>query len=193
MREAALVTGQVAYLFLPLLGIAACAGVTMRQDLLPGLTRPIDGYRTFRGRRIFGDNKTWRGAASALASALLAVAVQKYIVGDRIGGYALIHYGEASVLGLGAAYAAGAVLGELPNSFLKRQLGVAPGSPPSGWVGALFYVYDQVDLVPTTWALLLFWVRPTAAQIVSSLALVFVVHQLVSVVGFYTGARVRIR
>ena len=31
-------------------------------DLLKPLKRPIDGGATFRGRRLFGDNKTWRGA-----------------------------------------------------------------------------------------------------------------------------------
>ena len=34
----------------------------LRYDLLRSLKRPLDGGATIRGRRVFGDNKTWRGA-----------------------------------------------------------------------------------------------------------------------------------
>ena len=185
------VMAQVAYLLLPLLSIVACAGIVLRADLLPTLKRPIDGNLTFRGRRLFGDHKTWRGAACALAGGLLGVAVQKYGFGARAGGLALLDYEGLSVVWLGGAFAAGAVLGELLNSFIKRQLGIPPGCSATGWKAPLFYVLDQVDVVPATWLLLLLWIRPTPLQIASSFVLVFIVHQLVSVIGFKIGARTR--
>lgn len=55
-------TLQATYLLLPFVVAAALAGVVQRHDLWSGLKRPIDGGLTVRGRRLFGDHKTWRGA-----------------------------------------------------------------------------------------------------------------------------------
>jgi CDP-2,3-bis-(O-geranylgeranyl)-sn-glycerol synthase len=186
-------SSQVAYLLLPLLGIAACYGIVLRYDLLCWSKRPIDGNLTYRGRRLFGEHKTWRGALCALVGGIFVVAVQKYLIADGAARVALLDYRHANLFCLGSAFGAGSMLGELPNSFLKRQIGVPPGSAPRGWGSVFCFVFDQVDLVPSTWALLLFWVRPTPTQVVCSLVIVFLVHQLVSYVGFYIGARTAIR
>jgi hypothetical protein len=50
------------WLFLPVGGAWIAHAPVLRWDLAPRLNRPIDGGRTLRGRRLFGDNKTWRGA-----------------------------------------------------------------------------------------------------------------------------------
>ena len=47
---------------LPVLGAPLLHAPVLRFDLLTAVKRPIDGGRTFGGRRILGDNKTWRGA-----------------------------------------------------------------------------------------------------------------------------------
>jgi hypothetical protein len=57
------------WLFLPVLGAPLAHAPVLRYDLLPALKRPIDGGRTLGGRRILGDNKTWRGAAVMFAGA----------------------------------------------------------------------------------------------------------------------------
>src|SRR6185369_11647711 len=50
-----------ATLFAPLfLGMVA-HGLCIRFGLLRGLAVPIDGGRRWRGKRLFGDNKTYRG------------------------------------------------------------------------------------------------------------------------------------
>ncbi|MFB6219607.1 MAG: CDP-archaeol synthase, partial [Halobacteriaceae archaeon] len=36
--------------------------------VLVGGGRPIDGGRTWRGRRLLGDGKTWRGTAGGVAA-----------------------------------------------------------------------------------------------------------------------------
>ena len=53
---------EVVWVFLPLLGAFVAHAPVLRFGLLSGLARPIDGGATVRGRRVFGDNKTWRGA-----------------------------------------------------------------------------------------------------------------------------------
>lgn len=57
--------------------------------------------------------------------------------GSLLLGYAWLN----TVLGLGY------VLGELPNSFAKRRLGIAPGLQGRGPLGLLFFIFDQLDSV----------------------------------------------
>jgi CDP-2,3-bis-(O-geranylgeranyl)-sn-glycerol synthase len=163
--------------------------VVLRYNLWACLKRPIDGGATFRGRRLFGANKTWRGVVCAVAGCLATVAVQTYVVGDRAGSIAVLPYSKVNVVLLGLALGGGATLGELPNSFVKRQLGIPPGASAWGWQALLFYVWDQVDLLIPTWPLLLVWIRPGWHLVLMSFALALIVHQCVSVVGYLIGAR----
>jgi hypothetical protein len=90
------------------------------------LAIPLDGGLRVRGRRVFGDNKTIRGfvvmvPAVAATFALLATiaegAAQTWLWPISPASYAL----------LGAWAGFGFMAGELPNSFLKRQLDLPPG------------------------------------------------------------------
>ena len=113
------------------------------------LAIPIDGGAHFRGRRVFGENKTVRGfvvmvPAAALMFVALAAAARTLpeLAASRwplsLGGYAT----------LGAWAALGFMLGELPNSFVKRQLDVAPGQAARGRAAALVgFVVDRLDSI----------------------------------------------
>jgi hypothetical protein len=169
----------------------ALAGLVLRFNLLPGLKRPIDGGAVVGGRRLFGDNKTWRGLVTSVVGCTAMVAVQKYAIGDRAGRVALVDYGEVNVLALGAALGAGAIIGELPNSFLKRRLGIGPGGRARGLAGSVLYVLDQVDWLLVVWPLLLVWIHPTWSVVLTSLVVALVGHQLISLVGYWIGARER--
>ncbi len=107
--------------------------------------QPLDAGLTLRGRRLFGENKTRRGfvvmvPASAAAFALLAV-----LAGDpaalglwslSISGYAL----AGTIAGFGF------MAGELPNSFVKRQLGIVPGGAPRrSLASACQFAVDRLD------------------------------------------------
>src|SRR5918996_6142789 len=52
---------RIAYLFFPLLGSAIFLGMCLRFDWLQTFNRPIDFRLRFRNKRIFGENKTFRG------------------------------------------------------------------------------------------------------------------------------------
>jgi hypothetical protein len=110
------------WIFLPALGAAALHAPVLRFDLLTGLKRPIDGGRTWRGRRLLGDNKTWRGALVMSSGPLLAT-----VALHRAEWYRSRLPADANPLLHGAILGASVVVGELPNSFLKRR----PGSPRS--------------------------------------------------------------
>jgi hypothetical protein len=180
---------QVLYLFAPLLVSVAGTGLTLKLDLWPWLARPIDGGATCRGRRLFGDGKTWRVVPVALVASMATVAVQRHVIGARAGWLALVDYAHADPVRLGGAIGGGALLGELPNSFVKRQLGVPQGGTTRGPAAALFFVWDQVDILVLTWPLLLFWICPGALVVLVSFGLALVVHPLIAAFGYLIGAR----
>ena len=182
---------QVLYLFAPLVVAAALSGLVLRFELLPALRRPIDAGRTFRGQRWFGDNKTWRGVLVAIVGCVATASAQKFVLARALPGLALVRYEAMSLPELvlfGVGLGGGATLGELPNSFVKRQLGILPGQPARGALSTLFYVWDQIDLL-AAWPLIAFWVRPTATLVAVSVVLVLAIHPVISLIGFVIGAR----
>jgi len=83
----------------------------------------------------------------------------------------------------------GTVLGELPNSFLKRQLDIAPGSRRRSPGGVALAVLDQGDLVLGIWVCLApVWVMPLWLAAVA-FAAIAAIHAVVNVIGYAIGAR----
>jgi hypothetical protein len=189
LRDLGVTALTVLYLFAPLIPALALAALVMRFDLLHSLRRPIDCGMTLRGRRLFGDSKTWRGVVVAMAGCTAGAAVQKYAIGEAARPWMLVDYARINVVLFGIAMGAGAMLGELPNSFVKRQAGIAPGKTARGPLAALFYVWDQVDLLTTSWPLLTFWVHPTLRLIATSVLLALTVHPTIALIGYLVGAR----
>ncbi len=179
----------VLYLFAPLLVAAALSGVVIRYNFASWLYRPIDAGAHFRGKRLFGDSKTWRGVATAVVGSVVAVVVQCFLPSRWTTGFALLDYPHADPLLLGGALGIGATAGELPNSFVKRQLGIAPGATTRGPLRVVFYLWDQLDLLTGTWPLLSFWLRPTPRMIAMSVLLTLAIHPLVGLIGFLMHAR----
>lgn len=106
---------------------------------------PLDGGATLRGRRLFGANKTTRGFIVMVPAAAAAFAVLSLAAGEpaRAGLWALSPAGYG-VLGAWAGF--GFMMGELPNSFAKRQLNIPPGGAPHSraWTVVQF-VADRLD------------------------------------------------
>lgn len=149
--------GQMGWLALPIIFAGVFHMFVVKKGWAAALARPLDAGATFRGRRLFGDNKTWRGVVVMILAGAAAGALQGLLGGSALSGlsalggvwlvdntalgYAL-QYGAAHAL-LGLGYA----LGELPNSFLKRQIDIAPGKTGAGILGAGFFLLDQGDSV----------------------------------------------
>lgn len=58
-----------------------------------------------------------------------------------------------------------AMLGELPNSMLKRQLRIPPGTAGSGLLNAVFYVIDQIDMLVGVWVVMYFFIDLTMVRV----------------------------
>jgi hypothetical protein len=153
--------------------------------------QPLDGGLTLRGRRLFGENKTPRGfvvmvPASAACFALLALAA-----GDpaALGLWSLSIPGYALA---GAVAGFGFMAGELPNSFVKRQLDIAPGDAPRGpLASACQFAVDRLDSgIGMLLALSLFVAMPWRTVAVVLIVGPFI-HWTFSVVMFRLGLKPR--
>ena len=109
---------------------------------LRNINAPMDFGKTFRGRRILGSHKTWRGFVSGLIAATLTLWVQQILVHHFGWAQHLTHqvnYAALPTLIVGPLFCIGALGGDAIESFFKRQRGVAPGH---SW-----FPFDQLDYI----------------------------------------------
>jgi CDP-2,3-bis-(O-geranylgeranyl)-sn-glycerol synthase len=178
---------SVLWVFVPVLGAPVLHAPVLTFDLLKGLKKPLDFGKTIGGKRVFGDNKTWRGAIVMLVGVVAAAALLSlwpwywHHLPQEIQDAGPWLYGF--LLGLGV------VAGELPNSFLKRRMGIAPGTQRKTLGGVLFSVYDQADFVLAIWVLLLPIWTMSVGQAAIAFVVVTAVHLAINVVGYAVGAR----
>jgi len=147
---------QVLWLAIPVVVAGVVHMAVVKRRVLQFLAVPLDGGARLGGVPVLGPNKTWRGvvvmvAASATAGALQGalgggwahrVGLECFEVAAVSGGSATASYAAVNaVLGLGY------VLGELPNSFAKRRLGIDAGLHGRGVLGRIFLGVDQLDSV----------------------------------------------
>lgn len=111
---------------------------------------PIDGGRMFRGRRILGENKTLRGFVVMIPAAALAFAAIGALLSlpEGVPPVTLWQLTPTGYAALGAWAGFGFMAGELPNSFVKRRLGILPGrAPASRFTRAICFAVDHVDSI----------------------------------------------
>lgn len=185
---------QAVYLLLPLAVGGLVHGIAMKYGLVRFLAVPIDGGRTFRGQRIFGDNKTYRGVVVMAAGTALGYAIQSALHAfEAVRPYEVLDYTTPATWLVGAAVGGACMLAELPNSFLKRRMGIASGEAASGRWAAIFYTADQIDLVAGLWLVLLWAIPFDPLLFWGTVGVVFVGHQLITVIGYTLGMRKTIR
>lgn len=119
-----IVVGGVAHMFF------------VANDWLPSLKVAI-------AEKPFGKNKTWRGVIVmplvTVPGALLLGSLSD-ILPERLA----LTLADVSLIILGLSLGLGYVIFELPNSYIKRRVGIAPGATPTR--GRLFFIaMDQLD------------------------------------------------
>jgi CDP-2,3-bis-(O-geranylgeranyl)-sn-glycerol synthase len=112
--------------------------------VLAGGGPPIDGGRTLHGERLLGDGKTWQGTAAGVAAGAVLAVLQNAArpLLDPVVPAALPAPFPPAVL---VALPAGAMLGDIVASFLKRRIGRERGASLPG--------IDQLDFVVVALAL----------------------------------------
>lgn len=129
------------WFFLPA-GLANAAPVFAAKT--PGLKQfktPMDFEKSYKGQRLFGPHKTWRGLLAGVVAATLVIALQKYLFTRNL--WVLEHswfdYRTADIWLLGPLMGTGALLADAVKSHFKRRNHIAPGE---SW-----FPFDQLDYV----------------------------------------------
>lgn len=129
------------WFFLPA-GLAnASPVIANRIPIVNRLKTPLDFGKSYRGKPLFGKNKTWRGLLAGILIATVTVVLQKWLYANSVwlqSTITLVDYSTVN-LWLGPLLGAGALLGDAAESFIKRQLGVESGDP--------WFPFDQIDYI----------------------------------------------
>ena len=128
----------------------------VRHNLFAWLAIPLDRGIQLCGQPLFGPHKTVRGLFVVSLAALMVAAMGTSL------------WGNFSLSGMGAVgmVAFAYMLGELPNSFVKRRLGVAPGVSGRGAAGLVFSLVDHSDSVLAAAAAIYMLEHPPLSQLV---------------------------
>jgi hypothetical protein len=182
---------SIIYLLLPLFGGAIVHGLCWKYGWLSFLVRPLDCGLTFRGKPVFGQHKTWRGPVTVALGAAVVLELQSHISHwwPAVAAIELFDYTSVKGWVLGGLVGAAAEVAELPNSFVKRQCGIAPGGTTRGFWSVIFYVWDQIDLLAGAWMVFAAIVSITLPRIGLSVMLVLAIHPFLTVVGYLFGMR----
>jgi hypothetical protein len=184
------ITCQLLFLGSPLLLVAAAQGFCIKYGLLRRLKKPLDMNLKFREKRVLGDNKTWRGLLLNLTFCTVGTMIQ---AGLQENGCVpvwlfLADYSQHG-LAMGLLIGCGTTFGELPNSFLKRQMDIPPGKKGKGMGGIFFTILDQIDLTIGMWIFTFSLIRPAPVLVLWSLLLTLIIHMAVSSAGYLLGMR----
>lgn len=186
---------QSVWLCLPLIlgGITHVA--VIKWNALSSLARlRLDCGMKLRGRDLFGANKTVRGALVMICATMFWTSILdgiqvvlnldadlRYIPIDQLGSLSLGFL-------LGSAY----IVGELPNSLVKRQLNIRPGSAATGPLQKLFWLVDQVDGIVVVLAVLCFVRAPNPEVYLILIGFTLVLHPAIAMLMVALGLKQRV-
>ncbi len=130
--------------------------------------------------KFFGENKTWRGLVAAVLAGGLIFWLQQVLYAFGFRQFALIAYTDFS-LALGFLLGAGAILGDLVKSYVKRGYSIPPGKR--------WFPWDQMDFV--FGGIIFSWIIfvPPAEVVLILLAVSPLLHIAVNHVGYWLGIR----
>ncbi|HSU72978.1 MAG TPA: CDP-archaeol synthase [Candidatus Binatia bacterium] len=155
------------YFFLP--AYVANMMPVIGRNWLPG--KPVSA-------KLFGSHKTWRGLFLGTLGGVVVAGMQNLLV-PLLPSLSIAPYAQWWLLGL--LLGAGAILGDMLKSFVKRRLGIAPGAP---WIP-----FDQLDFVIGGLALASFVYFPGWTAALVLIVLSFFLHIAVNHLGHALGMR----
>jgi len=125
--------------------VASCGNrLWLPQMIRSGLAKlatPIDRGATWRGKEVFGKNKTWRGFLIGAVTGVAVAGIQAALFynTDFFKRNTLVDYREVNFVLFGFLMGSGALCGDLVKSFIKRRLDKPSGRP--------WFPWDQLDWI----------------------------------------------
>jgi len=163
---------------------------------------PMDHGRSWRGKRLFGDGKTWEGFIMGGLTGVFAGSMQQLVCyysgqpyleafGLRVigtfdpEGYAAMSLGALAVT---ACLSYGGMVGDLIKSFIKRRMDLPRGSKSP-------FLMDQLDFVAGAWLVTIpifpYWFFKVFGifNFIIVLVMAPLLHRAVNIIGYKLGAK----
>lgn len=146
--------------------------------ILKKLDYPIDFRKKFRGKRLLGDHKTFRGAIFGIIAGFIVYLIQGYLANNSPMFYQ-ISVVDYSNLFIGFLLGFGAVLGDVVKSFFKRQADIPPGE---SW-----FPFDQLDWLAGSLFLVYFIEGFSIGFLIGVMVFGLALHVIVKMLGYLLG------
>ncbi len=155
-------------------GLANGAPVVAKKLNLNVFNYPIDGGQKYRDKRIFGDNKTYRGFFVGILTAIGTIYLQLWAYNSYqfIRDISFIDYSSEPLALLALLFAVGALGGDAIESFFKRQLGKKSGV---SWMP-----FDQIDYIIGGLLAITLAVHLDFSEYLAVLIVWFIMHPVIS-------------
>lgn len=172
-----------AFLFFLPAGVANMMPVLANKiPILNQFKTPLDFGSSWHGKRIFGNNKTWRGVLfGSFVAGLTAVVVHIFVPSLYTYVSPNIPITNLNVFLIGVVLGFGALLGDTVESFFKRRNGVKAGE---SW-----FPFDQIDYILGGLLLVSLLVRLSPLQSGVIFVLYFGLHLLTAYLGYKFGLK----
>jgi len=167
---------QALYFFLPAY-LANMAPVFVAKIFGQHFSAPLDFGKSWKGKRIFGDHKTWRGLIFGTLIGMLTAWVQSQFHTPLD----LVDFSVVNPLLLGGLLGFGALAGDAIKSYFKRRKNLAPGT---AWVP-----FDQLDFVFGGLIAAAFIIKIPLLIILILLLLTPALHLLANQIGYRLGLK----
>lgn len=165
---------EVFWFFLPA-GVANLSPVFANK--IPVLNRwktPLDFGRQYKGIRILGPNKTWRGLVFGTFMAVVIGLLQYRVIASSA-------ETTTYIIAASAALGFGALTGDAIESFFKRRQGISSGDR--------WFPFDQTDYIIGGLLFVSPFVDLTAEIVIMTLLLYVPLHLLTSYLSFLAGLK----
>lgn len=146
--------------------------------ILKRLSYPVDLKMKFRGKRILGDNKTFRGFICGTLLSIGIVYLQIFLFRNIsfVRESMLLDYNSINPILFGTLSGFGALFGDSIKSFFKRQLNIPPGG---SW-----FPFDQIDYIFGGIFFISFYIRLGYLEYIALFLMWFLLHPLTTLIGY---------
>jgi CDP-2,3-bis-(O-geranylgeranyl)-sn-glycerol synthase len=152
---------------------------------------PVDLGRSWKGKRLLGDGKTWRGLIGGICAGISLGILELYIAFpfDDVDFFGF--GGFPSNMGVVVALAVGSLLGDMAGSFVKRRLDIGRGdkAPIMDQYTFLLGSFVLVLLAYPGWFIDTFWNDHGWISLLAVLVITPILHRGVNIIGYKMGLK----
>ena len=126
-------------------------------------------------KKLFGENKTWRGLFFGIIFGILVAFLQK-MLSALFHKIEIINYNEINIIVFGFLMGFGALIGDLLKSFIKRKFKISPGKS--------LPIFDQIDWTIGSLIILSLYIKIKIEFFIYSILILGILHFLINIFSY---------